>query len=778
MKNTFLKLTYILGLIHISLQIIGQNLETNFLKATGIFYNTNKEARIRWAPQDFKTLQLGLQFGYKIVRIPISKGYGQDYFSPENQEQLKITINIPPVDFENTSGLGSDQELFTVFKKIVQGDLDPSVNSTEPKLSDAIKAKRTDESKHLFGILLADRSFQLAQAVGLGYTDNQFLEGYEYDYIISLNQPLNGKIVQTICKVTDIPWVPLPKPSEIKGEGVPGKATIGWKMEGLKKHYTYYNIFRSTDEGESFKLVNQTPFLHMVSVDAKSDGFAYYTDSLPKTAANYVYKVAGISPFGFNGEFSDTVQINLLPPPLGVEIEIDSFYTTAAGSMKLRWKVNPVDLDYTPQALLTDVAGYLVQKRANMDTNPSIVSSSLIPADTKSFDLGVVTEDYLYNIVLLDIYGRRYESLTYLGQFVDSIPPAAPQQLTATVDSDGKIVLEWQKNSEKDFKGYKVFSCYNKENAPLQVNSTPIDTNIFVTYIGIEEAASDTIYYQVKAIDFRENVSQPSNFAQVTLPDLLPPSSPALSRILPRPEGLRISWELSPDKDVKQHILQRKVPAATEWTNVTTISSLSSFPKMAKLPEEFMASNFVDSSELELREYEYRLIAQDNAGNKSYSEIVTAKPFDDGTRGKADSLKARVFPLGWVLNLYANPQGGIIQDSTTSIPSGLESYLTYSDGYLAKLHWTYKTRFPSSLIEFKIYQKREDGTATNPNYTLIKTIPAATAKEMAKYNGVSVYAAFIDLDKSTFSTPKEFKIIGMHSDGGYSLPAKAILEGN
>lgn len=98
----------------------------------------------------------------------------------------------------------------------------------------------------------------------------------------------------------------------------------------------------------------------------------------------------------------------------------------------------------------------------------------------------------------------------------DTTPPAAPTGLTAGVE-DAAIVLDWDDNIEGDLYGYSVYRSETSGSGYSKVNTVPVSVSEFTDSTA---PSGRTFYYVVRAIDTSSNESDPSNEAEIWLPDL------------------------------------------------------------------------------------------------------------------------------------------------------------------------------------------------------------------------------------------------------------------
>lgn len=121
---------------------------------------------------------------------------------------------------------------------------------------------------------------------------------------------------------------------------------------------------------------------------------------------------------------------------------------------------------------------------------------------------------------ILDADGSRSDIGMYGGPFGEiytyqDIAPRQPRNLTAVVDSGGRILLNWNKNTEADTSHYNI---YRSTTSNFIIDSTKLigstkDTSFIDTYLPLYER----LYYKITCVDRQDNQSQPSEELLVNL---------------------------------------------------------------------------------------------------------------------------------------------------------------------------------------------------------------------------------------------------------------------
>ncbi len=145
----------------------------------------------------------------------------------------------------------------------------------------------------------------------------------------------------------------------------------------------------------------------------------------------------------------------------------------------------------------------------------------------------------------------------------DSVPPAGPTGLTATVAAVGNN-LTWNANTETDLAGYNVYrsgapaGTFTKLNPALLTGSAFADTG----------APSGAVsYYRVTAVDTSSNESAPATASAGV--DVTAPSAPGGLAAAATNTGIVLSWTANPEVDVAGYQVYRSATEGGTYVRVT-----------------------------------------------------------------------------------------------------------------------------------------------------------------------------------------------------------------
>lgn len=649
MKKLKLLLLILILVVWFNNTIISQDSELTH-KINLIGYYDGNGIWLRWDVSDVKTWELAKQNGFTLVREII--GNTEENFSVEKriESRKELFLNQLPKSYQEWENIYSDKKIAA--RELIYSDTIGGfhISGDSVSMKDAIRYNELQENKLDMCITLASQDFEIAQAMSLGFLDESVEPNLIIRYIVKIgNNVKYSEIEPGILDIkTDVKFdFPI---IDLQGYGTDSTAVLKWKLQNISEYYNSYTIERRT-ENTDFITVNKAPFVYWSQTEAEPL-FAYYTDKLFDNKTEYIYRVAGNNYFGKRGPFSDTIHIIGKPSKLNMTVGFDSVNEIQNGGVILKWNDDTNHMN----PFLDKVKGYNLYKADEVNGKYIKLNTQLLPTSVKSYiDYQPFSSTY-YALECFDKNGYQYLSYPHFIQVSDSIPPLAPTGLFGTVDFNGKVTLGWNKNSEPDVLGYRVYySNIPDSSSFVQQTSVSIDTT-FYTFNIDPNYEIDSIYIKIKAEDWRSNYSEYSAILALVRPDHIGPSNPVLLSAIGKPDGIHLKCLFSESKDVQKHLLMRKPDIGPGWEIIKTI---------LKKDIDSIGNLIIDTTQLIKQYYQYRLIAYDDVDNASPSNIVKGRPFINLERGKIENFKGYYY-----CNVNAN-----IQQPVSSLLTMIDSVL-------------------------------------------------------------------------------------------------------
>lgn len=546
---------------------------------------------LRWAVDEPFAWKKANEQGFLIERSTISRN-GEAVLPIEKKKLLSAPLKPKPLGDWETIAV-NDQNA-AVIAQALYGD---SFETTTPDNDLGAIYAVSDElnQRFTFALLAAEQNFEAAKFAGWGFEDSTVIPGEKYLYTISVaSTPDNQTTINKGTIYTSVDeFEELPKPIGFIGTYEDRRVILRWNFHLLQQLYTSYSIERSEDN-KNFEQLNGVPIFNTQEDKGGKSSSLSYTDSIPNNKPFY-YRIKGKTAFGETGPSSEIIsgkgmkKLEYYPRIYKKEIPTD---TTAVLYWKFDEKGNQL------------IKGFEV-RRGNNDRGPfETVKTNIAPTERQTTINGLKRINY-YTIVALGENGVEGSSYTAMVQPVDSTPPAPPVGLTAAMDTLGILKMKWNKNTEQDLKGYRIYKSNNPDVEFTEVTKETFVGETFIDTIPIKNL-NEKIYFKLKAEDQRYNRSLFSKMLVVDKPDVTPPSPPVLKNYEITNKGVQLTWIPSSSSDVASHIVFRKNNSnpSNLWQELT---------KTAKSSD----SIYLDESLSIAGSYSYTIIAKDNASLES-----------------------------------------------------------------------------------------------------------------------------------------------------------------
>ena len=596
----------------------------------GVSGSNGNSILIRWSINDYNLWKTANVKGYTIKRVVTERDTGR--LSLADQFASTTVLNDSLVPFPESAWIPAVNNTWApvVAGKLLYSDsLEIAITGQDTTFADVIEYQKHNENRLFFVHYVADQHFNTARGLALGYKDNTAIPGEKYLYLISINDSLPGYGNLSIAVPGEVtPTSDLPVPDTLVGEPGNGRNVIGWSVNELLNKYVSFDIERSWD-GMTFAKINARPFVYGEGDFVNSD-YAFYTDTSAPNGVPLTYRIIGNTPFKVQGPPSSTIELKARPDKLAIQLVIDST-DGIGGSAQLYW--NHLDQMYSEQFVHFQVYRSVENQGPFEPINSQPIASSL-----RQYEDNKALSAAYYILEGEDLYGHIYRSPPKLIQLADTSAPQTPIGLSANMDFANTVEVVWETNQEPDLLGYRLYRCFVKGGDFIIITDGTQPNNIFVESLD-GYVDSDTIYYRVQAIDERGNASAMSEPIGLKRLDRSEPAAPVLYKAMPTPMGVALAWRYSEVEDILRHDLVRKTQNGAGWEILLSIAPYQQDQYQITDTTEATATCYIDSTILERDDYQYQMIAYDESGNVSSSEILLVRPYDSGERGSIQNLQ-------------------------------------------------------------------------------------------------------------------------------------------
>lgn len=545
---------------------------------------------LRWAPTEFSIWLMASKQGYVLERAT----WDEENYPLDNKKlnfqllgrltALKKNEWEQQIKANDTISLIAAQSLFG------------NEETKAQKITSMASAKLISEQqglRHAMGMLAADLSRDAAKGLGLYFYDQTTEPGKDYIYRIRIEDNKAKTGADTAFTVVNFKGVHtmIPSVAGVKSTGLNKSVLLQWPKELNRTMFTAFHVERSLDNKNFIRLTPRP----ITNAEGDDQGELYdYTDKDLEIGKKYYYRILGITPFAEiseTGESVECIPLDLsgpLPPEtVTVKQGLESFI--------LEWTI--------PNHLISeDCIGWIV-KRSIVASGPyANVHDGVLPLKQMTYTdkTPVPLIGNYYRIYAVDNAGNETPSIIRAAIWEDSTPPAAPQNVTATIDSSGIVSLIWNQNNELDLQGYRVFVRDDKNKEWYQLTDALVFNTAFTDSVDVM-TLNKTIEYTVVALDFHYNVSEFAKPFTLLLPDFIAPVPPRWAEWQKDDNQLSLSWYASASNDVKTQklLVQYK---GEQWKTLMEFDGATSSYGYKMEPNKIL---------------DVALIAIDQAGNSS-----------------------------------------------------------------------------------------------------------------------------------------------------------------
>lgn len=455
---------------------------------------------IRWSAQRPDLFKKQSPRGFSLLRITVSR----DGKALETEERYRL--NAEPIRWDTTSNLSDTLRTLKAlffFKPDYTDDIRKNIQN-----------KEMADLAWLQGNLMLLKDFRLALNCGMGWIDvnSKANETYLYELQPWNDTTLLGSAYCGVYRQQAIPNLSL------KNE----KNRTVLLQIAESPDYWGYIIEKALDSGMNFKTLSAQPFVN----GAKSPDLLV-NDSQGLAFGQIYYRVAGIDAFGLSGPWSDTAGVSTVPEMVCPGIE--NLRLVGDTLLEFSWKM--------PDSLLP------YMKKSSFSYSSSVDEVFLPLTVWKAGIFLRARWPSGWSSVYLKPSFTDINSDEYFGPVVflqppDSLPPSAPERLSAICDSSGIVRIHWRSIPGAEY--YRLYRA-NYRNVEFTDHSHMYFSDTFYSDTLDLKTLQDSVYYAVTALDSRYNESSQAIVACAVY-DIIPPPPPAFLGYELTDKGFRLRW--------------------------------------------------------------------------------------------------------------------------------------------------------------------------------------------------------------------------------------------
>lgn len=470
---------------------------------------------LRWVSTNATTWRLLNKYGVRLERYTIVR----DGEVLDEQEKKVLAECLKPEESDAFKEVAQKYSYGAIIAQAIFGETFEVSGSGQYDVATVIALGQELQQRYVLSLYAADLCFPAAVVAGWGWKDSDVRTNERYLYrVVPLVPEKELKIAEGRLFVDMKDKVRLPKAMDLRGHFADSNVLLTWNFRTLESLYNAYIPERSTD-GIHFTPISELPITQMQSAANKTNDQIMYVDSI-HNGVTYYYRVAGITPFGSIGAYSDTIS------GMGrEELKNPPFITKAIpdddGGALIEW-----EFDAESERLIDS---FVLELSEDDKDNYKELITGINKTDRQIRVPDILSTNY-FVVAAHTPDGKKLRSFSALVQKVDTIPPAVPVGLTAIADSTGCVRLSWQPNSDADIYGYRIFRGQTEGEELIPLNDVAVRETAFVDTVNVRSLNSH-VYYAITALDERYNQSDLCPIIEVRKPEFIPPTPPFIREI-------------------------------------------------------------------------------------------------------------------------------------------------------------------------------------------------------------------------------------------------------
>ncbi|MEM9823367.1 MAG: hypothetical protein AAF985_19955 [Bacteroidota bacterium] len=346
-----------------------------------------------------------------------------------------------------------------------------------------------------------------------------------------------------------------PQIPDLKAEFSDKKVMVEWETPDFKEDYFGYFLALSKD-GKRYTNVSDMPYVNILDTIQGDPDLRFIKEEVPleRNYKNYWVRLKGMNYFGLQSRLSS------IEKGYGFDV-IDAMPTishadqTSDNKADLRWALD--------QKFNRLIDHFEIYRSDDMEGEYKVVQSD-IPPSQRNVLIPMEHKRNYYSVAIVPKDGPIIRSFSTFIMGQDTTPPITPQNFVGVIDSMGIVTLSWDKNTEDDLWGYKVFRSEYKDDEFGNLHSSPITDTVWVDTVNLK-SINDKIHYTIIALDKRNNRSPFAPIVSLERPDTIPPAPPLVRTVEFMEDSIKVTWAASSSDDAVLHQLFRREINESGW---------------------------------------------------------------------------------------------------------------------------------------------------------------------------------------------------------------------
>ena len=508
-------------------------------------WTTEDSTILRWAPVNDTLFRQGLTHGYAVSKYTL-EGDSIRAWQIDPWSLAEWRANVDSTRFDNLR-----HRYAAIAAEMAVGDGPELSNGLSVSLEDL------DESRFTYALLSADFSALAAEGLGLRLVDKHQdgMGPFVYQVQIRDTTALGFAVVDPAQQTVQ---VVLPRPEARQSDRL---VELLVSPEDGGQLIAGYILEKSEMESGPFLPLNEAPLVAEVGQDMLT-----FLDSLDENYTPYYYRVKGITVFGDYTEPSGALVVSgrdFTPPPAPANI---SAAESEDQQIRLEWEWEGQE----------EIAGFLIYRSSSYQGEYEIIDSQIIGNDARNYlDQNPVKElPNYYRIAAVDTAGNTSQSLDVMVTLDDFDPPPVVTGMTGSIDTAGRVLMQWDENPAIDLIGYRIYYANAPDHTFIILNSAPLPFPEFYDSISLK-TLTPYIYYRVSAVDNNYNESELSDTLRLIKPLKIPIQQPIIHEYKSLGESISLTWAPCSNSLASGYILQRKSDRGTDWVEIVSSSDLA-----------------------------------------------------------------------------------------------------------------------------------------------------------------------------------------------------------